>query len=431
FRPARPRIGRRRSRDQKRGAVRNRLNPRGFGPDAFDSAAPFLHDQGGTMRVHEWWHGAVIYEVYLPSFSDSNGDGWGDLHGLLQRLEHISSLGVDAVWLTPFYPSPMEDMGYDIAAFCDVDPRFGKLADFDAVVARAHALGLRVIIDQVWAHTAATHPWFQESTSGDSSAKADWYVWADARPDGSPPNNWLSVFGGSAWQWHPVRRQYYLHHFLPSQPKLDLRNEEVLNAHFSNAEFWLARGVDGFRLDAIDFMLHDGMLRDNPPNPNRAEPSPWNPFRFQRHLYDMCQPANQELVTDLRRFIDRFPEVVTLGELSSEAGALGRVAALTGRSKLHMAYTLGVMKTAFSPTILREAIADGDAGDAARQRVPLSGRRAGLAASAATGLGDPRSLRSDILPGLCGSRRGAHADALDRRSGEFGIFDGAAMAPDR
>lgn len=310
------------------------------------------------MRVQEWWHGAVIYEVYLPSFSDANGDGWGDLQGLLRRLDHIASLGVDAIWLTPFYPSPMEDVGYDIAAFCDVDPRFGNLGDFAAVVDRAHALGLRVIIDQVWAHTAAAHPWFQDSASGQASEKADWYVWADARPDGSPPNNWLSVFGGSAWQWHPVRRQYYLHHFLPSQPKLDLRNDEVLNAHFSNAEFWLARGVDGFRLDAIDFMLHDGMLRDNPGNPQRPDPAPWNPFRFQRHLYDMCQPANQELVTDLRRFIDRFPEVVTLGELSSEAGALGRVAALTGRSKLHMAYTLGVMKTAFSPAILREAIAD-------------------------------------------------------------------------
>jgi len=310
------------------------------------------------MKSSEWWHGAVIYEVYLPSFYDASGDGWGDLCGLLQRLDHIASLGVDAIWITPFYPSPMEDFGYDVAEFRDVDGRFGNLDDFDAVVAKAHERGIKVVIDQVWAHTAAAHPWFRASASGPGSEKADWYIWANPRPDGGPPNNWLSVFGGSAWQWHPARRQYYLHHFLASQPKLNLRNEQVLNAHFSNAEFWLARGVDGFRLDAVDFMLHDESLRDNPANQHPVEPTPWNPFRLQRHLHDMCQPANQELMTSLRRFIDRFPEVVTIGELSSETGALGRVAAMTGKSKLHMAYTLGVMKTAFAPAILRQVIED-------------------------------------------------------------------------
>jgi alpha-glucosidase len=310
------------------------------------------------MSTRDWWRGCTIYQVYLPSFFDADNDGFGDLPGLLRRLDYIAALGVDAIWITPFYPSPMEDFGYDIADYCDVDPVFGTLADFDAVIARARDLGLKVLIDQVWSHTAAAHPWFRESRTSRINDKADWYVWADAKPDGTPPNNWLSVFGGSAWQWDPSRRQYYLHHFLPSQPKLDLLNARVLAAHFSNAEFWLARGVDGFRFDAIDFMVHDEALRDNPPNPTAATQTPWNPFRLQRHLHDMCQEANETLMTNLRQFIDRFPGTIAIGELSSERGALDRVTALTGTTKLHMAYTLGIMKSAFTPAAIRNAIRD-------------------------------------------------------------------------
>ncbi len=309
------------------------------------------------MRNPEWWRGAVIYQVYLRSFCDSNADGIGDFPGLLKHLDYIAALGVDAIWITPFYPSPQADFGYDVSDYCGVDPSYGSLADFDAMVAQAHERGLRVIVDQVWSHTAANHPWFKESRSSAKNDKADWFVWADAAADGGPPNNWLSVFGGSAWQWDPSRRQYYLHHFLTSQPKLNLRNQQVVDAHFANAKFWLERGVDGFRLDAIDFMLHDESLRDNPPPLTKID-TPWNPFRLQRHLHDMSQPASQDLMSQIRHFMDGYPGTVTIGELSSEAGALDRVAKMTGGTRLHMAYTLGVMKSAFTPAMFRQAIAE-------------------------------------------------------------------------
>jgi alpha-glucosidase len=307
------------------------------------------------MSEAEWWRGAVIYEVYLQSFCDGNADGIGDLPGLLSRLDYIASLGVDAIWITPFYQSPMADCGYDVSGYRAVDPRYGTLADFDAVVARAKMLGLKVLIDQVWSHASIEHPWFSESRSSRDNDKADWFIWANPRSDGGPPNNWLSAFGGPAWKWEPARRQYYLHHFLPDQPKLDLTNERVLEAHFANAQFWLQRGIDGFRFDAIDFMLHDDALRDNPPNPS-APATAWNPFRLQRHIHDMCQPISHVLMSHIRRFTDRFPNCATIGEMSSEVGALGRIANMTGNTKLHMAYTLGVMKSTFSAAMIRGAI---------------------------------------------------------------------------
>ena len=180
-----------------------------------------------TGTTAEWWRGAVIYQVYPRSFADSDGDGVGDLNGITQKLDHIASLGVDAVWVSPFFTSPMRDFGYDIADFCDVDPIFGTIADFDALVAKAHALGLKVLIDQVWSHTSDQHSWFQESRASRSNARADWYVWADARPDGSPPTNWQSVFGGPAWTWDARRGQYYLHNFLVEQPDLNFHNPDV------------------------------------------------------------------------------------------------------------------------------------------------------------------------------------------------------------
>jgi len=250
----------------------------------------------------------------------------------------------------------MDDWGYDISDYRAVDPRFGALGDFDALVEESHRKGLRVVIDQVWSHTSAAHPWFQESRSSRDNPKHDWYVWADPDPDGSPPNNWLSVFGGSAWQWSPQRRQYYLHHFLTSQPKLNLRNDAVVDAHFTNAAFWLARGVDGFRLDAIDFMLHDESLRSNPSQPAPEDAVPWNPFRLQRHVHDMCNPAGGKLMQQIRAFMDRYPGSTTIGEISSEAGALARIATLTGATKLHMAYTLGAMKTAFTASMMRQLL---------------------------------------------------------------------------
>jgi alpha-glucosidase len=308
------------------------------------------------MFQNEWWRGATIYHVYLPSFSDSNGDGIGDLKGLAQHLDHIASLGVDAIWISPFYVSPMEDWGYDVADYREVDPRFGTGADVDALVEQIHRAGMRVIIDQVWSHTAAAHPWFEESQRSRDNPKHDWYIWANPNPEGGPPNNWLSVFGGSAWQWSPARRQYYLHHFLTSQPKLNLRNEAVLAQHFANAAFWLDRGVDGFRLDAVDFMLHDEELRDNPSQSAPGSEMPWNPFRLQRHVYDMCHADGVRLMQQIRDFMDRYPHATTIGEISSEVGALARIANLTGTTKLHTAYTLGAMKTAFSATTLRQIL---------------------------------------------------------------------------
>ena len=216
-----------------------------------------------------WWRGAVIYQIYPRSFFDSNGDGVGDLPGIVRKLDYIAGLGVDAVWISPFFVSPMCDFGYDVADYRGVDPVFGTLDDFDRLVVRAHAVGLRILIDQIWGHSSDRHPWFLDSRRSPGSDQSEWYVWADPKPDGTAPNNWLSVFGGSAWQWEPRRRQYYLHHFLPSQPTLNLRNEAVVAELLDIGAFWLDRGVDGFRLDAVDFFLHDPSLLDNP-----AEPPP-------------------------------------------------------------------------------------------------------------------------------------------------------------
>src|SRR4051812_35063496 len=192
-----------------------------------------------------WWRGAVIYQIYPRSFQDSNGDGIGDLPGIVRRLPYIAALGADAIWISPFFPSPMRDFGYDITDYCGVDPRFGTLADLDALVATAHGLGLKVLIDLVLSHTSSDHPWFTESRSSRDNAKADWYVWANAKADGTPPNNWLSIFGGSAWQWDTERCQYYLHNFLTSQPDLNFHQPEVRAAALDVVRFWLARGIDG------------------------------------------------------------------------------------------------------------------------------------------------------------------------------------------
>ncbi|HXV22804.1 MAG TPA: alpha-glucosidase [Alphaproteobacteria bacterium] len=308
----------------------------------------------------DWWRGAVLYQVYPLSFCDSNGDGFGDLPGLASRLEHIASLGVDGIWVSPFFPSPMKDFGYDVSDFIGVDPRFGTMADFDGMISRAHELGLKVIIDQVWSHTSDAHPWFRDSRSSADAAKADWYVWAEPKPDGTPPNNWLSVFGGGAWNWEPRRRQYYLHHFLPSQPQLNLRNEAVMAALFEAGAFWLDRGVDGFRLDAIDFAFHDLALRDNPARPRPDRPA--RPFGLQHHLYDMIQPEMFGFLGRIRAFVDRWPERALLGEVSSEGEALHRCALYTDAkgTRLHTAYTLGLMRREFTPEAFHQAITEAE-----------------------------------------------------------------------
>ena len=296
-----------------------------------------------------WWRGGVIYQIYPRSFADSNGDGIGDLPGITARLEHVARLGADGIWLSPFFRSPMKDFGYDVSDYCDVEPMFGTLDDFRALVARAHALGLKVMIDQVLSHTSDQHPWFVESRASRDNPKADWYVWADARDDGTPPNNWLSIFGGSAWQWDTRRCQYYLHNFLTSQPDLNFHNPAVQDAILATVRFWLDLGVDGYRLDTANFYFHDAELRSNPgrgaPDPNKPDPAvnPFNPYGWQRHLYDKSRPENLVFLQRLRALLDQYPDTTMVGEIGDDDG-LARVAEYTaGGDKLHMAYCFDLL----------------------------------------------------------------------------------------
>ncbi len=316
---------------------------------------------------HDWWRGAVIYQIYPRSFQDSNGDGVGDLAGIIHRLDHVAELGVDAIWISPFFRSPMLDFGYDVSDYRDVDPMFGSLGDFDALIQRAHELGLKVLIDLVLSHTSSHHPWFHESQTGPDNPKADWYVWADAKPDGSPPNNWLSVFGGSAWEWSGDRMQYYLHNFLKEQPDLNLHNAEVQEELLGVARFWLDRGVDGFRLDTINFYFHDKELRDNPalaPDDRNSTIAPEvNPYNWQDHLYDKNQPENLDFLRRLRAVMDEYPAATAVGEVGDAQYGLQIQAEYTsGNDKVHMCYSFEFL-AATPPTAERvtEVLADYEA----------------------------------------------------------------------
>lgn len=212
-----------------------------------------------------WWRSGVIYQIYPRSFQDTTGDGIGDLEGVIKHLDYLVWLGIDAIWLCPFYPSPMKDFGYDVTDYCDVDPLFGRLSDFDQLLVEAHARGIKIIIDLVPNHTSDQHPWFLESRRSRENPKRDWYLWRDPAADGGPPNNWLSHFGGSGWTWDETTGQYYYHAFLPAQPDLNLRNPAVRTAMHEIMRFWLRRGVDGFRVDVISHLIKDDQFRDNPP----------------------------------------------------------------------------------------------------------------------------------------------------------------------
>jgi alpha-glucosidase len=302
-----------------------------------------------------WLRGGVVYQIYPRSFRDTDGDGVGDLKGVIEKLEHVASLGVDAVWLSPFFRSPMKDYGYDVSDYRDVDPLFGSLADADALVARAHELGLKLIIDQVWSHSSDQHPWFAESRASRDNAKADWYVWADAKPDGSPPNNWQAMFGGPSWTWDARRRQYYLHNFLPEQPDLNVRNPAVQEALLDVARFWLERGVDGFRLDVVNFWMHDAQLRDNPAlNPQRP---PARPHQFQRHLYDRTQPETLDFVARLRALLDEYG-AVAVGEIEDEEPIKVQREYTDGPDRLHTAYSFTFLRPrAMTPALALDALA--------------------------------------------------------------------------
>ncbi|WP_022951616.1 alpha-amylase family glycosyl hydrolase [Leucothrix mucor] len=292
----------------------------------------------------DWWRGAVIYQIYPRSYQDANGDGIGDLKGITQRLPYIAGLGVDAVWISPFFKSPMKDFGYDVSDYKDVDPIFGNLHDFDELIKTAHHLGLKIMIDLVLSHTADQHEWFKESRSSRDNEYHDWYVWADAKPDGTAPNNWLSIFGGPAWTWDTTRCQYYMHNFLTSQPDLNFHNPKVQDALLDVADFWLARGVDGFRLDTINFYFCDKLLRDNPALPDSQRNSSIapsvNPYNFQNHLYDKNQPENIEFLERLRGVMDEYPAAAAVGEVGDAQYGMQILADYTaGDKRVQMCYS--------------------------------------------------------------------------------------------
>jgi len=302
----------------------------------------------------EWWRGAAIYQIYPRSFADSNGDGIGDLPGITAHLDYVAKLGVEAVWLSPFFRSPMADFGYDVADYRDVDPIFGTLADFDALVARAHELGLRVIIDQVWAHTSDEHPWFVESRASRHNPKADWYVWHDAKPDGAPPNNWQSVFGGPAWTWDARRGQYYMHNFLKEQPQVNGHHPDVQAAFIDIARFWLDRGVDGFRIDAINFMMFDPEFRDNPPAPDTGKPRT-RPFDFQLHTYNQSHAAIPGFLERLRKVFDEYDARFTVAEVGGP-NSDGEMKLFTAEDRrLNSAYGFDFL---YAPALTPKAVAD-------------------------------------------------------------------------
>jgi alpha-glucosidase len=306
----------------------------------------------------DWWRGGVIYQIYPRSFLDMNGDGIGDLAGIAARLDYVASLGVDAIWISPFFTSPMQDFGYDVSNYRDVDPMFGKLEDFDALLDGAHKRGVRVMLDLVLSHTSDKHDWFQESRVSRDNPRADWYVWADPKPDGSPPNNWLSIFGGPAWEWDTRRRQYFMHNFLASQPDLNFHNPEVQDAMLDVARFWLDRGVDGFRLDTANMYFHDKELRDNPPvAPGMVVNGipPQNPYGMQETRYNINRPENLGFMERLRALMDRYDATTTVGEIGAVVDMKQALKDFTkGSTRLHMAYSFDFLTPELSAAHVRK-----------------------------------------------------------------------------
>ena len=267
----------------------------------------------GARTDFFWWQHGIVYQIYPLSFRDSNGDGKGDLNGIRQRLDYLTWLGVNAIWISPIYPSPMADFGYDVADYCNIAPMFGTLGDFDGLIEEVHRRNLKLILDFVPNHTSDQHAWFLESRASRDNPKRDWYIWRDPAPGGGPPNNWLSQFGGSAWQWDEHTGQYYYHAFLKAQPDLNWRNPEVRNAMYNVIRFWLDRGVDGFRIDVLWHLIKDDQFRDNPPNPG-YQPGD-SEHRQLLELYTTDRPEIHELVAEMRQVFESYEERVMIGEI--------------------------------------------------------------------------------------------------------------------
>ncbi|MEM1364606.1 MAG: alpha-glucosidase [Pseudomonadota bacterium] len=298
----------------------------------------------------EWWRSAIIYQVYPRSYQDSTGDGVGDLNGITRRLPHIAELGADCIWLSPIFESPQADMGYDVSDYLAVDPLFGDLEAFKTLIDTAHELGLKVIVDQVLSHTSDQHDWFKLSRTSRDNEKADWYVWADPLPDGSPPTNWHSHFGGPAWEFDPQRGQYYLHNFLASQPDLNFHNLDVVDAILETCRFWLDQGLDGFRLDTVNYYFHDKQLRSNPPAQAAPQVMATDLYGMQNNIYNKTRPENLRFLERLRALTDQYEDIMMVGEV----GEMGRrsieiMAEYTaGTGRLHMAYSFAMLGPDFN-----------------------------------------------------------------------------------
>ena len=315
-------------------------------------------DRGTEARAPaRWWSDVVGYEVYIRSFADGNDDGIGDLPGLTSRLSHLADLGVELVWVTPFYPSPMADFGYDVADYCDVDPRFGTLADFDRLVAAVHDLGMRLVIDLVPNHTSDQHPWFQAALADPEAPERDLYLWRDPAPDGGPPNNWLSHFGGPAWTLDQSSGQYWCHLFLPEQPDLNWANPQVWEEFRGILRFWLDRGVDGFRIDVAHSMVKDAGLRDNPFVADIApEASPRTAFAAMRHDHDLDQADVLEVHRDWHR-IAADHDAVLIGEVYLDsAAAVGRYVA--DGDAVDVSFFFPVLHTTWDAAALRHVVTE-------------------------------------------------------------------------
>jgi alpha-glucosidase len=315
---------------------------------------------GGLPRRGTWPAHPVIYQIYPRSFADSTGSGEGDLRGVARRLGHVARLGADAVWIAPFYVSPMVDGGYDVADHTAVDPRFGTMEDWHALVAAARSLGLKVMVDLVLNHTSTEHGWFRDSAER-RAGRDDWYVWADAAPGGSPPNNWLSFFGAPAWTWDHRRRQYYYHTFLPDQPKLNLRHPEVRRQVRQIVRFWCAAGADGFRLDAVTSYLHDESLADNPPAPPevaaRITGAPHNPYTWQDHVFDFLPGDGVPFMREVRDWAG--PHSYLLGEVNSGNRSVELATDVSNAAGLDSAYVVDLAERGVTGTVIADMIARG------------------------------------------------------------------------
>lgn len=308
------------------------------------------------MSNDDWWRGCVTYQIYPRSFQDSNDDGIGDLPGITRRLDYVAELGVDAIWLSPIFTSPMADMGYDVSDYTDIDPCFGTMNDFDTMISRAHALGLKVIIDQVLSHCSDQHPFFQESKRSRDNPKADWFIWADPNPDGTPPSNWQSLFGGPAWEWSSERRQYYFHNFLKSQPDFNFHNPDVQDWLLGVVRFWLERGVDGFRLDTVNYYFHDQELRDDPADHRETGKPAYRTYDMQYHLHSKNQPENIAFLERLRALLDEFDGRTTVGEVGDSHHSIELMGEYTSSNRLHMAYSFEMLGPDFNAAHFRDQI---------------------------------------------------------------------------